>query len=115
MSDFKSLLSVFQDATGSTAAAGGGGPSKKTSPAASVSDKNDTSNVNFDTKGGNPKDDVDLKSTNDPNFSATLMKQRIERLLSIQQIRKSTNNGSSCKLMTHHLVHHHFIWLYAQQ
>jgi hypothetical protein len=40
-------------------------------------------------------DDVDLESTTDPNFSSSTMKERIERLLRVRQIRKSTASACS--------------------
>jgi len=85
MSDFKSLLSVFQDATASNTTHGSGGA------------KSGGSNQLLNLKENNNHDGdevVDLESTTDPNFSASIMKQRIERLLSIQQIRKSAVTGS---------------------
>jgi hypothetical protein len=80
MSDFQSLLSVFQDATGSAP------PSSK---------NNNNNNNNNSGQSTSSKTKVDLDSTTDPNFSSSLMKQRIERVLRIQQIRKSTNKSSS--------------------
>mmetsp|Transcript_3673 Transcript_3673/g.5586 ORF Transcript_3673/g.5586 Transcript_3673/m.5586 type:complete len:563 (+) Transcript_3673:191-1879(+) len=86
MSDFKSLLSVFQDATGSTA------PPKKSGNNSNGGDEGTSGSNQPITKDSNNQknNEVDLESSTDPNFSATLMKQRIERLLRIQQIRKST-------------------------
>jgi len=90
MSDFQSLLSVFQDATGSapsrrnnaSSSSGGGGAANGSQQSSSSTKKKS----NHD----EVPDQVDLESTTDPNFSSSLMKQRIERVLRIQQIRKST-------------------------
>ena len=90
MSDFKSLLSVFQDATGSSAASSRKGSNNNRNGGAGGSNNQPIITITNQKKN----DEVDLESSTDPNFSASLMKQRIERVLSIQQIRKSTASGS---------------------
>jgi len=86
--DFASLLSVFRDATSTST----------TSSAASVSsNKRDTNNKTSNASATQKKpattsksDDIDPTSTKDPSFSAPQLKERIERILRIQQIRQST-------------------------
>ena len=98
MSDFKSLLSVFQDATGSSSTSAAAKSSNNTRNISDARKCDDGSNQVVKKDNNNHVvDTVDLESTTDPNFSASLMKQRIERLLSIQQIRKSAsvNDGKS--------------------
>ena len=101
--DFASLLSVFRDATSSStsggAVAAGRGPSnssavaqKKPHPQHQPSSSSSTDN----SKTNN--EIIDPTSSKDPNFSAQLLKERIERILRIQQIRKSTaTTGTCCK------------------
>ncbi|KAL7450217.1 hypothetical protein ACHAWC_002177, partial [Mediolabrus comicus] len=96
MSDFQSLLSVFQDATGSA-------PSSKKNNAAAVASHSSgvarkapsSSSINNVNQHQHQHDDVDLESTTDPNFSSSTMKERIERLLSVRQIRKSTASAGT--------------------
>lgn len=91
MSDFKSLLSVFQDATGCSA------PSSSRN-ASSASTDGGGAILSPSSTATKPKaNDINLESTTDPNFSSSIMKQRIERLLRIQQIRKSTATSNISK------------------
>ena len=79
MSDFKSMLSVFQDATGSAGGRGArGGGQRQNQNAVAAGKSNDEEKT------------IDPTSTTDPSFSAPVLKQRIERVLKIQQIRQST-------------------------
>ena len=86
--DFASLLSVFRDATSTSTTATG---------AAVSSNKRDTNNKTSDSsasatqkKPSTSSNDIDPTSTKDPSFSAPQLKERIERILRIQQIRQST-------------------------
>lgn len=82
--DFASLLSVFRDAT-------------STSTDAVSSNQKDTNNKTSNASSATQKqatllksNDIDPTSTKDPSFSAPQLKERIERILRIQQIRQST-------------------------
>ena len=89
--DFASLLSVFRDATSTSTTSSG---------AAVSSNKRDTNNKTSDSESASAaqkkptislkSNDIDPTSTKDPSFSAPQLKERIERILRIQQIRQST-------------------------
>ena len=85
--DFASLLSVFRDATSTSTTATG---------AAVSSNKRDTNNKTSNASSATQKkpatssNDIDPTSTKDPSFSASQLKERIERILRIEQIRQST-------------------------
>ena len=95
MSDFKSMLSVFQDATGgrsnAAAARGVGQRQSQNNVVGAAAAGSIKSNNDEDTQP------LDPTSTTDPSFSAPVLKQRIERVLKIQQIRQSTGVSSSSK------------------
>jgi len=92
--DFASLLSVFRDATStSTTSSGAAGSSKrdtnnKTSNASATPQKKPATSLK--------SKDIDPTSTKDPSFSAPQLKERIERILRIQQIRQSTKVDDKC-------------------
>ena len=95
MSDFQSLLSVFQDATGSAPSSTNNNEAAVASHRSGVARKApSSSSVNNVNQHQHQHDGVDLESTTDPNFSSSTMKERIERLLRVRQIRKST--ASTC-------------------
>ena len=86
--DFASLLSVFRDATSTSTTSTG---------AAVSSNKRDTNNKTSNASATQKKpatlsksNAIDPTSTKDPSFSAPQLKERIERILRIQQIRQST-------------------------
>ena len=85
--DFASLLSVFRDATSTSTTSSAAGSSKrdtnnKTSSASSPTQKKPATLSKSNA--------IDPTSTKDPSFSAPQLKERIERILRIQQIRQST-------------------------
>ncbi|KAL7529128.1 hypothetical protein ACHAXR_002806 [Thalassiosira sp. AJA248-18] len=101
--DFHSLLSVFRDATTSSSSrtvnpnitsaatkSSGGGERQQRSAASHK--KNGKTQPLSDTTSKSP---IDPASTKDPSFSAPLLKERIERILRIQQIRQSTSNNNA--------------------
>ena len=109
MSDFQSLLSVFQDATGSAPSsknnnnnAAATAASSRSSDGVAQKAPSSSSPVNNVNQHQHLHDNVDLESTTDPNFSSSTMKERIERLLRVRQIRKSTasacNRSSSSRM-----------------
>jgi hypothetical protein len=99
--DFHSLLSVFHDALSSSSAppssslgggggrlstaGGGGGSHRRPPPSPSTAVDRSAAFV----------DDVEPGSASDPSFSAPLLKERIERLLRVRQIREMTSSSSS--------------------
>ncbi len=132
--DFHSLLSVFRDATGGNSN-GSNKPPRGRSDDNSSSNENapKTSECNSTTKNNsfktqtrqkespqeereentkeyqrcnyNSVDSIDPTSTTDPNFSAPILKGRLERLLKVQQIRLSSvaasgNGASSSKSLS---------------
>ena len=90
--DFHSLLSVFRDATSSSSSTTGataksdGGNGKKVQ-----SQKSDGTQKSSPAAASN---NIDPTSTTDPSFSASTLKERIERILRIQQIRQSTSSNN---------------------
>lgn len=98
--DFASLLSVFRDATSSSTSGGVAaavrGPSNSSAVAQKTPQHQPSSSSSTDNSKTN--NEIDPTSSKDPNFSAQLLKERIERILRIQQIRKSTaTTGTCCK------------------
>ena len=101
--DFHSLLSVFRDAT-STSKSGGDastagsasrrGNANSTQSTAQRKSHQATSTDN-NSKSNNNNEGLDPTSTRDPSFSAPLLKERIERILRVQQIRKSTATATT--------------------
>ena len=82
--DFASLLSVFRDATSSSTsggtAAAGSGPSNSSAVAQKTPKQHQPSSSMDNSKTNN---EIDPTSSKDPNFSAQLLKERIERILRV--------------------------------
>ncbi|KAL9178337.1 hypothetical protein ACHAXT_001765 [Thalassiosira profunda] len=91
MSDFQSLLSVFQDATSSSKPGGGGGRGPPDPSRGAAAGKQNGAAASAP-KAPPP---IDPTSTTDPSFSAPLLKQRIEKVMRVQQIRRSAAAGNS--------------------
>jgi hypothetical protein len=102
--DFRSLLSVFRDATAQTSSS----ESKVASQKAAAVEANI---VNSST--ANKQGDVEPTSTTDPSYSAAAIKEQIERVFRVNSIRKSTASairidgkaGSSDRLDVRDTVH----------
>ena len=115
--DFHSLLSVFHDALSSSSAPpssslGGGGGRSSTAGGAVAGRGPPADPARAGGGGGSHRrpppppstavdrsaafvDDVEPGSASDPSFSAPLLKERIERLLRVRQIREMTSSSSS--------------------
>jgi len=120
--DFHSLLSVFHDALSSSSAPpssslGGGGGRSSTAAGGAVAGSGPPaadpagaggrgggsshrrppppSTTTTVDRGAAFVDDVEPGSATDPSFSAPLLKERIERLMRVRQIREMTSSSSS--------------------
>ncbi|KAL3796709.1 hypothetical protein HJC23_010009 [Cyclotella cryptica] len=96
--DFHSLLSVFRDATAPKNSSANQASGQKAS--ASRYSSTDVTKSDHDEKCSAGDDNsrtersVDPTSTTDPSYSASLMKEHIDRLIRIHQIQKSTASAS---------------------
>lgn len=90
--DFRSLLSVFHDATSTPSSSGG---------AASRNGQARRSNGGGDAGKGLPNEEsskdvtIDPTSTTDPSFSPSVLRERIDRLLRVRQIRRSAKSTAA--------------------
>lgn len=100
--DFASLLSVFRDATSSSGSvkpnasapannSGGGGEQ----PGRASSGSCRREEPLHSSTGKSSNSPTDPTSTKDPSFSAPILKERIERILRVQQIRRSTASSNT--------------------
>ena len=95
--DFASLLSVFRDATSSSTSGGAVAVGRGPSNSSAVAQKTPQPQPSSSMDNSKTNNEIDPTSSKDPNFSAQLLKERIERILRIQQIRKSTATGTCAK------------------
>mmetsp|Transcript_32990 Transcript_32990/g.69426 ORF Transcript_32990/g.69426 Transcript_32990/m.69426 type:complete len:554 (-) Transcript_32990:32-1693(-) len=99
--DFHSLLSVFRDATsssrsvnpnnGSATAKSSGGDDQQ--HVTGICHANTAQKAPLKSSMDTGSNEVEPTSTTDPSFSAPILKERIERILRIQQIRRSTSSN----------------------
>jgi hypothetical protein len=98
--DFHSLLSVFRDATApnNSPAIQACGPKVSASrgPSTDLAKSNKDEIFSTETNNSAMEQLVDPTSTTDPSYSAASMKEYVERLIRIHQIRKSTTSASKC-------------------
>ncbi|KAL7529091.1 hypothetical protein ACHAWF_002835 [Thalassiosira exigua] len=113
--DFHSLLSVFRDATSGSSDPDGGAPGgappssggrKRPRPAAAAAAREAATGATPPSPSPSSSDGrpsaarpapLDPAAASDPNFSAPLLKARIERLLRVRQVRRSTKAAAASR------------------